>query len=162
MTQVRSDVDDRPNLTDSDRSSEIKLDLLPGLIGYHLRRAQVTVFNDFVRTMAEEKITPGQFGVLTLIRANPGLTQSALARAVGIERSTMVAVIDALEGRTLVERQAAPADRRSYALILTADGERLLERLNPLVLGHEERIARDLNAAERRTLIALLDRIAGG
>lgn len=154
-------MDDRPNLTGNDKTAEVKLDLLPGLIGYHLRRAQVTVFNDFVRTMADEKITPGQFGVLTLIRANPGLTQSALARAVGIERSTMVAVIDALETRNLVERQAAPTDRRSYALILTQDGETLLDRLNPMVLGHEERIAKDLSAAERRMLIDLLDRVGG-
>lgn len=85
--------------------AEIDFDILPSLLGYRLRRAQITVFNDFVKTMSEVQITPGQFGVALLIHSNPGLTQSALARAVGIERSTMVAVIDALESRGLVERR---------------------------------------------------------
>ena len=66
-------------------------------MGYHLRRAQISFFNDFENSMGGVQITPGQFGVITLIAANPGLTQSALARAVGIERSTMIAVIDVLE-----------------------------------------------------------------
>ena len=66
-------------------------------MGYHLRHAQINFFNDFENSMGGVQITLGQFGVITLIAANPGLTQSALARAVGIERSTMVAVIDVLE-----------------------------------------------------------------
>src|SRR3972149_10268666 len=78
--------------------------LLSELIGYHLRRAQAVVFDDFMRSMADSRITPGQFGVLTMIQANPGISQSALARALGIERSTMVAVIDELEARRLADR----------------------------------------------------------
>ena len=66
-------------------------------MGYHLRRAQISFFNDFENSMDGVQITPGQFGVITLITVNSGLTQSALACAVGIERSTMVAVIDVLE-----------------------------------------------------------------
>ena len=66
-------------------------------MGYHLRRAQISFFNEFENSMVGFQITPGQFGVITLIALNPGLTQLALARAVGIERSTMVAVIDVLE-----------------------------------------------------------------
>jgi DNA-binding MarR family transcriptional regulator len=156
-------VDDQPTRaeTESLQTGEFDFDLLPSLIGYHLRRAQISVFNDFVRTMAEQKVTPGQFGVLDLISANPGLTQSALARAVGIERSTMVAVIDALETRKLVERRRAPTDRRSYALVLTTEGIALLDRLKPMVLDHEKRIAADLSARERDALISLLKRIGG-
>jgi DNA-binding MarR family transcriptional regulator len=130
--------------------------ILPELIGYHLRRAQVHFFADFARTMAEAQITPGQFGVVSLIGANPGLTQSALARAVGIERSTMVAVIDALQARGLVERKPSPVDRRSYALELTIAGRALLDRLVPMVRGHERRLARKLSPGERDTLVQLL------
>ena len=68
-------------------TDDIDFDVLPGLIGYHLRRAQVAVFAHFADSIARQA-TPGQFGVLTLIGVNPGLTQSALASAVGIERST--------------------------------------------------------------------------
>ncbi len=139
--------------------SVLDLGILPELIGYHLRRAQVHLFADFARTMAEAQITPGQFGVVSLIGANPGLTQSALARAVGIERSTMVAVIDTLQERGMVERKPSPVDRRSYALVLTGNGENLMERLLPMVRAHERNVARNLSAAEKERLIELLMRL---
>ena len=134
--------------------------LLSDLIGYHLRRAQAVVFDDFMRSMADSRITPGQFGVLTMIRANPGISQSALARALGIERSTMVAVIDELEARRLAERGTARHDRRTHALALTAKGNTLLSALEPKVRRHEQRIAGDLSKTEIRRLIALLSRLS--
>lgn len=140
-------------------SGGIDYGILPGLVGYHVRRAQIAVFAEFNRTMAEHQITPGQFGVLTLIGGNPGLTQSALAKAVGIERSTMVAMIDGLEVRGLVERRDSPKDRRSHALVLSAAGEARLEQLKKLVLRHERQILADLSLEERQTLIGLLSRL---
>ncbi len=139
----------------------VDYDILPELVGYHLRRAQSVVFDDFLRTMAAQQIAPGQFGVLVLIAANPGLSQSALARAVGVERSTMVAVIDRLQARGLVERRRSAADRRSYALGLSAAGRRLLARLKPMVRRHERRVTQRLDAAEKATLIGLLRRLHG-
>ena len=133
--------------------------LLSDLIGYNLRRAQAIVFDDFIRSMADSRVTPGQFGVLTMIRANPGISQSALARAIGTERSSMVAVLDQLEARGLAERGAAQHDRRSHALRLTSQGEALLRALEPQVRQHEQRIAGDLNKSEVRRLIALLRRL---
>ncbi len=133
--------------------------MLSGLVGYHLRRAQALVFADFMTEAAAFGITPGQFGVLVLIEANAGLTQSALAKALGIERSTMVAVIDRLERQGLVERLGSAQDRRSYALRLSAAGAALLERLKPIVRRHERKIAAGLTAAEAATLIGLLRRI---
>lgn len=140
----------------------VDYDILPELVGYHLRRAQSVVFDDFARTMAAQRIAPGQFGVLVLIAANPGLSQSALARAVGVERSTMVAVIDRLQARGLVERRRSAADRRSYALGLSAAGRRLLVRLKPMVRRHERRVTKRLDDAEKATLIGLLRRLHGG
>jgi DNA-binding MarR family transcriptional regulator len=142
------------------KDADIDFDVLPTLVGYHLRRAQITVFNDFVKTMNSVQITPGQFGVALLIYANPGLTQSALARAVGIERSTMVAVIDALESRGLVERRPSPVDRRSYALVLSDQGVEWIEKLKPMVESHEDRISKNLSPEERTQLIALLSKVA--
>lgn len=134
--------------------------MLDELLGYHLRRAQSAVFNDFMRAMAADRITPGQFGVLTLIDRNPGLSQSALARELGIERSTMVAVIDRLEDRRLAARHESVSDRRSYGLALTEDGKALLARVKRKVREHEQRIAGDLKPNEVTTLIGLLKRIA--
>jgi DNA-binding MarR family transcriptional regulator len=145
---------DPPPATD-----DIDFDILPGLVGYHLRRAQVAVFAHFADSIAGQA-TPGQFGVLTLIGANPGLTQSALARAVGIERSTMVAVIDGLEDRGFVERRPSPVDRRSYALVLSPPGEALLADLKVRVQAHDDKATANLDAAEKATLMALLRRLA--
>ena len=136
-------------------------DLLPGLIGYNLRRAQTAVFQDFSKTLTDCNITPGQFGVLVLIQANSGLNQTRLGNALGIDRSTVVAVIDRLEGRGLVDRKPAPSDRRSYALHLTEQGRALLHQARDLVVAHETRIAKNLNAAEQAQLIELLSRIGG-
>lgn len=139
---------------------------LSDLVGYHLRRAQARVFDDFMASVAGEGrgaeaggITPGQFGVLALIDANPGLSQSALARALGIERSTMVEVIDRLEGQSLVARTVSLADRRSYALHLTEAGHALLARLKPVIKRHERHMTADLSDEEVATLIDLLRRI---
>jgi DNA-binding MarR family transcriptional regulator len=140
----------------------LDFDILPQLMGYQLRRAQLRMFTDFAGAMGAVQITPGQFGVLVLIEANPGSTQSALARAIGIERSTMVAVIDTLERRALVERRPSKVDRRSNALVLSTGGAALMDKLRPMVRAHEDCIAGDLSPAERRLLIDLLRRLSDG
>ena len=133
--------------------------LLTELVGYHLRRAQAKVFDDFMRTMVKDGVTPGQFGVLTLIGSNPGASQSTIAKAIGVERSTMVAVIDTLQERGLVDRRVSETDKRSYALKLTDEGAALTTRLRKRVRTHERRIAAALSGEEKATLIELLRRI---
>lgn len=133
--------------------------ILPELLGYHLRRAQLAVFADFARSMAGIDLTPGQFGVLARIAANPGLSQSALGRAVGIERSTVVAVIDRLEKRGLVVRGEAEGDRRANALGLSAEGQRLFREASRRVRAHERRIARGLSPTETKSLLGLLQKM---
>lgn len=133
--------------------------LLPDLLGYHLRRAQSAVFQDFAATINGADITPGQFGVLALIDANSGLSQTRLAGILGIDRSTLVAVLDKLERQGLVERAARPNDRRSHALKLSREGAKRFAALAQQVRRHETRIARQLSPRQRATLIALLQRI---
>ena len=132
---------------------------LPDLIGYHLRRAQLAVFQDFGAAIDGADITPGQFGVLALIDANPGLSQTRLGEILGIDRSTVVGVIDKLETRGLVERAPHPKDRRAHALQLSPAGTKRFNELARRVRSHENRIARRLSAPERVLLIGLLQRI---
>ncbi|GGF39291.1 transcriptional regulator [Aliidongia dinghuensis] len=135
--------------------------VLDGLLGYRLRRAQVAVFADFAQTMAAYELTPGQFGTLALIAANPGLSQTALGTALGIDRSSVVPLIDKLERRGLVERAPHPRDRRSHALRLTGAGTALFEDAREAVARHEAHIFAPLAPAERETLARLLDRVSG-
>lgn len=133
--------------------------MLPSLIGYQLRLAQVAIFRDFKQTLGKFDITPGLFGVLVLLDANAGMKQTDLAKAIHLDRSTVVNVIDNLEAMRLVERRASNGDRRSKALYLTSEGRRLLHRLRPLVIAHERRLKRHLSTSDQKTLVQLLQKI---
>lgn len=143
-------------------NNALKRDLLPELLGYRLRQAQLGVFRDFVDAMASDGLTPGQFGLLTLIGANPGLNQSRLAEAIGVDRSTMVTALNRLEGRGWIARGPAPTDRRAFAVALTKAGQAVLARSKRRVRAHEKRIATLLTPAERETLMTLLETLAQG
>jgi DNA-binding MarR family transcriptional regulator len=135
----------------------LSLGILPGLIGYQLRLAQRAIFADFAQTVGAEGISPGLFGVLVLIEANPGLKQQRLAEAAHLDRSSLVPVIDKLEARGLVQRRAA--DRRSNGLYLTGEGAALVRALRRRVQQHEHRVTAGLSAREQKELVRLLGRI---
>lgn len=139
------------------------LGVLPGLLGYNLRRTQEAVFGAFM-DMVTAKIesaglTPGQFGVLAIVQANAGLKQIELGAALGVDRSTIVAAVDKLERRGLVERRPVANDRRAHALILTAEGQRVYRKALTLIERHEAKIAGELSPSERATLLDLLGRV---
>jgi DNA-binding MarR family transcriptional regulator len=141
-----------------DPKQSLRSGLLPGLLGYRLRLAQQAVFRDFARSVSD--IAPGRAGILLLIDANPGVTQSRLAQAVGLDRSTMVGVLHALEARELVERRRG-RDRRTNGLCLTRAGEQFIASLKQRIRVHERRVAARLTLAERAQLLALLEKLAG-
>jgi DNA-binding MarR family transcriptional regulator len=132
--------------------------MLPALLGYRLRLAQQALFRDFAATVVE--LSPGRVGILLLIEANPGVTQSRLAQAVSLERSTMVGVLHGLEGRGLVERRRGE-DRRTNGLWLTSGGRGLMGKLKRRIQQHERRVAARLTPTEREQLIGLLEKLTG-
>ncbi len=134
----------------------LKPGLLSGLLGYRLRVAQQAVFRDFARSIPEA--SPGRVGILLLIDANPGVTQSRLAQAVGIDRSTMVGVLHALQARELIERRRGE-DRRTNGLWLTRTGRGLVASLKQRIRTHERRVASRLSVEERAHLLAMLEKL---
>jgi len=135
--------------------------VLPSLLGYVLRRTQSAVFADFAGTFAKagEALTPGEFGLLVLVERNAGLSQMALARALGIDRSTLVPILNRLQARGFLVRRSSPTDGRTHALGLTPGGDKALARFARLVKAHEKRIASGLSASETRILIDLLEKV---
>jgi DNA-binding MarR family transcriptional regulator len=131
---------------------------LPGLLGYRLRLAQQAVFRDFGESVSD--LPPGRVGILLIIDANPGVTQTRLAQAVGLDRSTLVGVLDALEARGLVERRRGK-DRRTNGLLLTRAGRARVTELKRRIRVHERRVAARLTAEEKTQLLALLSKLAG-
>lgn len=128
-------------------------------VGYAVRRAQVAVFQDFLRSVVNTGIRPAQFSILTVIAANPGLKQADVSRALGIERGRLVLVLNELERRGLARRAASDIDRRSHALHLTPKGERLLAQLNVSVGEHERRMTAKLGPEDKARLLELLARL---
>ncbi len=143
-------------------TTDLCLDMLDDIIGYRLRRAQVLVYQDYVRTVGSMDIRPAQFAALTIIGANPGLSQTTLATTMGIDRSGAVILIDALEEKGLAARVPSPVDRRTYAIMLSDKGQTTLTRLKQLVMEHDNRITSGLSPDERTQLNSLLLRLYQG
>jgi hypothetical protein len=76
--------------------ARIQLGMLPDLVGYHVRLAQMAIFADFEKTLGELELSPGLFGLLVIIEANAGLKQTQLADAARLDRSTLVPALDKL------------------------------------------------------------------
>jgi DNA-binding MarR family transcriptional regulator len=131
-------------------------------LGYLIRRAQIWIFQDFIRTLAEVNIRPAQYSVLLVIEANFGLSQSALARTLGIERARLVHLLDGLEARNMVQRARSKKDRRSHTLTLTARGRSALARIKALADEHEQRLAQKVGLPNHKKLLRLLGVFAHG
>lgn len=140
--------------------SGIEFGELSRLIGYQLRRAQSAMFQDFFEKIAEDGLTPGRHGLLMLIDQNAGLSQADLASAIGMDRASMVAILDKLEAKGWVKRQRSREDRRRHQIDLTPQGKALLDRLWPKILQHEAEVCRRLTPQELQTLLRLLEKIS--
>jgi len=97
-------------------------------------------------------LSPKGLGALVVLASEGALSQRRLAERQGIDRTTMVAVVDELERLGAVRRARDEADRRAYALELTADGRRLLRRAQEVAAGVEDTFLEALPAADRRAL----------
>ena len=142
------------------RTPAVEVGPLAGMVGHVLRRAQLAVFDDVIANFAELDLRPAQYSVLVLLGNSPGLKQSDVAAALGIQRANFVVLFDGLERRGLAQRSSAPNDRRSYALYLTETGEKVLARANDLESRFEARLDVKLGPGGREQLLGLLSRLA--
>jgi DNA-binding MarR family transcriptional regulator len=141
-------------------SREIATATLDVSLGYSLRRAQLSTYREYDSFMARFVIRPSQFAVLTLIRANPGSSQSSISAALGIQKANFVDVIDRLESRGPTERRKLRGDRPSSALYLTRSGELFCEKLQAAHAKLEARLAFRLGVRRTRQFLRLLHEFA--
>lgn len=127
-------------------------------LGYFIRRIQLWVFQDFIKTLAPIDISPAQFSVLVAVEANSGLSQSDLAEALGIETARLVRLLDGLDHRGLTRRMPSTTDRRSHALHLTQEGQRVLKRAKALADVHEARLAEMIGIKNHEFMIDISKR----
>ena len=142
--------------------ADVEYGALAGLIGYAVRRAQLHIYEDFVRSLQAWNITPPRFSAMTVIAHNPNLKLTELANILGVARSGAVLLVDTLEDMGLVERQPSPTDRRAFRLVLTAKGATTLDEITRAVTAHDARVTAHLSGEEKQRLLALLNKLASG
>jgi DNA-binding MarR family transcriptional regulator len=137
----------------ADPAVEIEAAEFVGQLFFRLWRATHTQTAAALQTIG---LTPALFAVLNYLRAHEGAIQQQIGSAMGIDPSTMVALVDELEGAGLAKRRPLPHDRRAREVLITPKGRRALERGRELARDVEDDVLRGLSTAERRQLVALL------
>ena len=115
--------------------------------------------NGFARRLSRLRLKPHDAGILRMLGSNPGLTQQALSKILGVFPSQLVALIDGLEDRRLIERRSSPEDRRRYELHLTNAGRKTLSEIGKLTVQLEDDLFAALNKRELDLFCQFLRRI---
>jgi DNA-binding MarR family transcriptional regulator len=113
----------------------------------------------FAERLLAVGLAPPHAGILRILGATPGITQQALAARLQMVPSRLVALLDTLDSRGLVERRRNQEDRRSHALHLTAQGRKMLATLGEIARDHQRDLLAALSEEERRHLQDLLQRV---
>ena len=124
-------------------------------LGYAISRR----FHDVLRPL---ELEPGEFALLRAVSANEGEAQNALAERLHISPSWMVAIVDDLEKRGLLERRPHARDRRVRNLHLTPAGKKLLRQAERQALQFDSTVSGSLNETELQQLLDLLEQVAAG
>jgi MarR family transcriptional regulator, lower aerobic nicotinate degradation pathway regulator len=132
------------------------LDPLPGHL---IRRVQQIAVAHFLDETSDFGITPVQYGAMAAVQANPDIDQRSLADLIAFDTSTIGGVVDRLEARGWMQRNASPTDRRVRLLTLTREGEATLQRVRPAMLRAQTRILAPLSEREQSVLLKLLGKI---
>lgn len=140
--------------------AEVDFGRLPGYIGYQLRQAQSAVFRDLSRTLRETGVTPGEFSLLTMLKANPGINSITLTRIYRLDKATLSLSVKRLAKRGLISSTRHANDRRYYALGLTSEGRVLLQGVTRRIEHQERTMDAALKPGERERLLDLLQRIS--
>jgi DNA-binding MarR family transcriptional regulator len=140
-------------------SARIAGDKAPSTLAFLLSQVGVHAAQRFAQRLAALDLHPPQFRVMNAVDAAEGQSQQAIGEAIGAPPSRMVAIVDELEQRGLLERRPHPSDRRVRALYLTADGHELLARGRKVAAEHERDLTRGMAKTEREQLVALLQKL---
>jgi MarR family transcriptional regulator, lower aerobic nicotinate degradation pathway regulator len=140
---------------ESSTATDTEIAEFAGQLFFRLWRASHTHVTEVLQSIG---LTPALFGVLNVLGAREGAIQQELGSAMGIDPSTMVALIDELERAGLAKRRPHPQDRRARQVSITPKGRRRLQRARKLAFEAEDDVLRGLNARDRRELLKLLRR----
>jgi DNA-binding MarR family transcriptional regulator len=150
-------------LTEKTGSSSGSQDGIPevllGRMGFLLNRGGQRVREVYQGALEPLGIDGKQWGVLLVLNGKGSISQHEIGLCTHIDRTTMVAIIDDLEQKGLVERQEHPTDRRSHALVLTAKGKDLIPKGHKLSEAAEKKFLAALSPREQKEVVKLLRKL---
>jgi DNA-binding MarR family transcriptional regulator len=133
---------------------------LLGYLGYQIRQAQAAIFRDLTAATADLDLTPGEFGLLAMIDANPGISQIDLAAIHKLDKSTLSLAVTRLAKRGLIRRARSPDDDRANRLFLRKMGVGLLRSMRERIEVQERTMDAALRPGERELMLDALQRIS--
>jgi DNA-binding MarR family transcriptional regulator len=155
-----------PNEPTTSQTADGPIDWDTGGIETELGWSLQAVYQGFSRTAASAVAAvpggPRGYQVLVAVTTEEPTSQLVLAQRLGIDKTAMTYVIDALEREGLVERRAHPRDRRVRQVLPTATGRALLTQARRALREVESTLMRDLDTEEQTRLRRLLARVALG
>ena len=122
---------------------------LLGRLGREARR-------QFTQALSAWELHPSHYGILLLLEAIGQASQQHLAQTLTIDRANMVALLDVLEQRGLIQRQADPLDRRRHIVKLTTAGHMELQQIRQARKKVDEAFFAGLDNGEQEMLHRLL------
>ena len=128
-------------------------------LGFVLRRAQLSVFQDFQQAVEGLDLTPAGYSVLVILGRHPGMRQNKLTDLLAIKPANCVTLINGLEKRGLVVREKVKVSGRAVALSLTDDGMAVMAEADARVEAHLSRMRDRLGAEDAAKLLSLLRRL---
>lgn len=130
-------------------------------IGALLARAHGVVRHRMVAALEGSGLHLGHVAILSLLTDGEGRTQKMLSAETGIEKSSMVLFLDALEKEGWVERRPHPGDRRAYLVTLTGEGAQRLGEVGPRLGAAQAEAFGMLSGEEKSQLAAILGKLIG-
>ena len=130
-------------------------------LSWLLQRASHAMATELTAAMEDLGLSPRGRCVLTAA-AGEDLTQIEIARAIGLDKTTMVVTLDELESKGLVERRPSPSDRRARVIAVTPSGRKMLKKAEAVAARVQEDVLSSLAPDERKALIGALSSLARG
>jgi len=127
--------------------------------GFLVRRLHQIHMAIFLKECAAEQVTPIQWGILTIVKSQPGVGQVELAEELGLDRSNVANVVDRLTRRGVLKQTVSKLDRRKRSIAITPKGVTLMARFQPKAERAQRRLLEVLSKQERQQFMSLLSRL---
>jgi DNA-binding MarR family transcriptional regulator len=146
-------------LSSKNNSTRTDIGPIDSVFGFHMQRASF-VFAPNARST--RGFPRWELTILSIVSANPGISQTAVSKALGIDQGNLIPQLNGFIKRGLLIKAIQAGDRRVRCLRLTADGEKRLSHMLSIVKKSEAQMLAEFTEAERKTLLDLLRRVHAG